>query len=1479
MENILTVQVTAFNSATGSLLDSETYSNKGHSAETHNFSFAATCILELDTLSVSLNDFLISSPSFTDTCSKLLSQILLSLSNSISASNLADSSKNVSLNFIALDPTGASLSVFLLQTLFHRVLLSKQASSPTSNKYGQINTVLPLSLYVFPTPFRIPKLYRNLNLLPDPNPLKDSSGYSDDEFVAILKSSNSHQLINFAKQIIDELSLHRDYVELLSNSFIPNLQLASGLLDQLHVHAEALTVACLNLSEHVRIITETFEVYHSGVSTTFSKQFNLLISFPVDIHALSTILLPPAMSSHDNNPAVLSDFLPLERVKTWAESCRLNHEQLKQRTTNLAEAVSKIVDEAHNEEEECQNVISFDRSGISQLETVLQQYDHECQIWKSQFDQVLRIARTQVLALEEHSNSSILKPNTVAKLLHDLQTQNQSQKENDIPTVLSLSASIRALAQELHSRKLEMVTAIQKRLVRISGIQTHIAGVSKELEECKSEEKKLEVAFRQLAHVQRIPSAWGAAVVEVVRRKEYARVFLQKAKEMAEILARFRSQEEKRRENFTVEILKYLPEGLLVGLDSPPPLCEISVSNTTDRLPQLNRSDINDIERIVESLRHDIFSQSSSAIGGNGDGLAKLQATMMKMNNAPESVVLDFEKIVLRSGLVERVVKNDDITRQRSEFFGTVPMSPNVNRNSKVGGDQETLQAYERRIKSLEKLLQDIYEAEDGSTGVADMFALVKSCITIISPETSLENNSLPSIEMLIQITKSLKNLISNHQRRTVDSLQESINNVIELKKQNKELTETVESLKIISVQVDESTQNLQIENNKLQIQIANLENTLKDTENQSNFEKAELKNTIDSVHAENARLIQQLTELQLSNEILTSDKERIAERLLETQEELVTQAEENSKLLYICSESETTLELQSKQLASYQIHLTKIQNKFEASEREFGIRVATFESHISSLQSENAKINQDYKNLRDKDNLETMRLRRELEASSDEADTLKHEVRKSKLKLTEHIREIELLESQIAERCISHDPALQQEITDGQIRFEAKCHEVDLLKSELDETKQEVNEVRATMLKLIESSNGELISCREELKVRRQEAIDAEAKAKNQDEVLENLRNDISQVHEIIKSLESQNQVLSNENRMGLENFEKRYNKATEEHLDFALSLAKILNLRQDVGVDIFEQVRAELVKLADTLNQITSGITGDTLVKRVVMLDIKTEITECCAMFGYEGVNIGFEKLKEEIAKWICHCAEEKSTLEDKLKKAAFHTDDWRVVVRMLDEQMIAIRHEFQRVRNAVGLSLSINENSSNSVSSDFEFDSVSETSEIEIERFSSGLYDALEKVARYGTFISEGKEIVEEIMDLKKKKQNHIAFQDFKIDDLVLFLPTKNPEAYAAFNVESPHNFMSQTSFIRFQEKIEKRDWVLGRISQISEFVSVSSEISEKNPFDGRLDATLPELELLAEPWRTIFLTLLVPVIDPLGEATDATGMLIA
>lgn len=130
------------------------------------------------------------------------------------------------------------------------------------------------------------------------------------------------------------------------------------------------------------------------------------------------------------------------------------------------------------------------------------------------------------------------------------------------------------------------------KLVLISHLQSAIAIASPKLRHLSSTLSKHVQAFSQLLHVHRMAPSWGTALIEIVRRKEYLRTFFAKATEMAEVLAKFRMLEQKRRENFNNEISRYLPDGIVHGLDDPLPSSDIKIANAVDNLPDITLMDV-----------------------------------------------------------------------------------------------------------------------------------------------------------------------------------------------------------------------------------------------------------------------------------------------------------------------------------------------------------------------------------------------------------------------------------------------------------------------------------------------------------------------------------------------------------------------------------------------------------------------------------------------------------------------------------------------------------------------------------------------------------------------------------------------------------------------------------------------------------------------------------------------------------------------
>ncbi|KAJ3202029.1 hypothetical protein HDU67_000840, partial [Dinochytrium kinnereticum] len=364
----------------------------------------------------------------------------------------------------------------------------------------------------------------------------------------------------------------------------------------------------------------------------------------------------------------LSDYVPEDKLLTWVESCRAAHEQLVRKTASLSDTVKSIKTGTDSEVSQLVNV-DFDKleiliNGVGER---VQRIEGRQQLFERDFARVeatLRdLDRSPLQASERFQALDHLYDIHRKEYLQDV-----TKHDNDIRDALTYMCNSRAnLAQVLISR-LQTISNLQSSIATVMPLLTTLSGTLNSHSQ----------AFGQLLHVHRMPPAWGAALVEIVRRKEYVKVFLSRAKDMAEVLAKYRTQEEKRRENFKNEIIRYLPVGLVSGLDDRPPYCEISVSNTKDSLPNVTKDDISDFEKLVSNMRSamsEVDNSSSigtgttagaNSIGGPSDSISKLQATMMKMASQVDGMATEFDRILVKSNLCARI--EDENSRLRNEL-------------------------------------------------------------------------------------------------------------------------------------------------------------------------------------------------------------------------------------------------------------------------------------------------------------------------------------------------------------------------------------------------------------------------------------------------------------------------------------------------------------------------------------------------------------------------------------------------------------------------------------------------------------------------------------------------------------------------------------------------------------------------------------------------------------------------------------------
>lgn len=106
----------------------------------------------------------------------------------------------------------------------------------------------------------------------------------------------------------------------------------------------------------------------------------------------------------------------------------------------------------------------------------------------------------------------------------------------------------------------------------------------------------------------------------------------------------------------------------------------------------------------------------------------------------------------------------------------------------------------------------------------------------------------------------------------------------------------------------------------------------------------------------------------------------------------------------------------------------------------------------------------------------------------------------------------------------------------------------------------------------------------------------------------------------------------------------------------------------------------------------------------------------------------------------------------------------------------------------------------------------------------------FSDVEKIAR--KYHAEVKSNREKIRQLEQNLRHRLALSNFEPGDLILFLPTRDPERlpnpWAAFNVNSPHYFLDPKN----AEQLGGREYLIGRATSIVQYQAGSEPKS--NPF---------------------------------------------
>nr|VWO96584.1 Autophagy-related protein 11 [Ganoderma boninense] len=331
-------------------------------------------------------------------------------------------------------------------------------------------------------------------------------------------------------------------------------------LTSLHYQQRALRISSSALDHHVLATSDGFETLAAIAERELEKQAKLLSGLDADLEIASRVKVHKEFLSASMRSAMeaggkartLGDYVSRVKMQQVASSCLKTHEELKTRFEDVQEAMARL----SRGGDEVRHAVG-NNSSIDDGEGCARRAQ---ELWE----------RLSTL------NTTVERPGVVP--------------EKALQEFRQLDDALRIEVERVTDVKNAYTEQCIYTIRRISELNTDLVTIPSAM-------TSLQTSFRaktSFAHIARLHSmlyAYGATVVEVVRRKEFARFFYQRAQNILEVMAKLSSNERKRRQAYKNEVQGELPFDVK-AMDDVVPNIDFSPSGSNDSQYSLERMDI-----------------------------------------------------------------------------------------------------------------------------------------------------------------------------------------------------------------------------------------------------------------------------------------------------------------------------------------------------------------------------------------------------------------------------------------------------------------------------------------------------------------------------------------------------------------------------------------------------------------------------------------------------------------------------------------------------------------------------------------------------------------------------------------------------------------------------------------------------------------------------------------------------------------------
>ncbi|OAX80186.1 hypothetical protein ACJ72_05483 [Emergomyces africanus] len=348
-------------------------------------------------------------------------------------------------------------------------------------------------------------------------------------------------------------------------------------IEHTHVINQAVDVALENLKSHVGNLEHKFQEAQSWANDLLKEQQLALDSWRRVLANIETIpakkdftfLRRPTTpkKSKEHQTGTLQDYIDIDRVKSAASQVSAVSQRFARRVDEVEKAVHEVASETEALVEASHPSPQENASGLlEEIETIAKKI-------ASDYEHVLALPNTQ-------------------KTLSSVSRMALNHTKDLLPSMLEMGLEIQTtLEQSIKQRNLAMKSAVS-RMQKISSIESRLAGVQTELSNLEVEGDVFEILYE----ASQLPTVYGSILIEAVRRHEWSNKMKTDSLSIAEELAVFRDEEQRRRKKW----IKNMGPVLSLPDDSTP---GVEINLQGGQLPEWPEVSRKEVEAYIEELK------------------------------------------------------------------------------------------------------------------------------------------------------------------------------------------------------------------------------------------------------------------------------------------------------------------------------------------------------------------------------------------------------------------------------------------------------------------------------------------------------------------------------------------------------------------------------------------------------------------------------------------------------------------------------------------------------------------------------------------------------------------------------------------------------------------------------------------------------------------------------------------------------------